>query len=152
MTIRVGEQLPEVVVSVRGRHGRTSRRVEAEFKSTDPEVLAPDGKGGFVGKVMGRTQLQATFQGKQATAEVRVVGNPFQSVQLPDAQLGSNRFTVSIQVEGVQAKGQMEYRVFPLEAPEHAEWKTATADGDRVKITLQSPSLRLKPTGTAQHP
>lgn len=152
ITSRVGEMTPPLKVLVRTRGDRRYRELDPElasYLSLDQEILEPvaDATGRFTAKRPGNTRIRVTYEGLTAGANVTVVANRFQQVELgTNPEFAEKTFTVPITVRTDLVAGPLEYRLYSpgVELPPEQGWKDTTAQGDQQFVKLTSPVFNLK--------
>ncbi len=150
ITSRVGEQTPPLKVLVRTQGDSRYRELDpalADYVSLDTDVAAPveEAKGRFTAERPGETRIRITYEGMQTAANVNVVADRFQKVELGDPKFAENTFTVPLTVRTDRVAGNLEYRVSrPGEElnPEEG-WNDTTVQGDTQFVKLTSPEFNV---------
>lgn len=150
ITSRVGEMTPPLKVLVRTRGDRRYRELDPElarYVSLDTDTIGPveDTTGRFTAKRPGNTRIRVSYEGLQTGANVTVVADRFQQVELGLPKFDENTFTVPITVRTDRVAGGLEYRVYRPgdELPAERGWQDTTAQNDQQFVKLTSPQFNL---------
>ena len=118
ITSRVGETTPPLRVLVRVQGDRQYRELDpasASYLSLNSDVAAPiaDSPGRFTAEQPGTTRIRVTYQGMQTGANVTVVADRFQTIELGEKPdwVTSTTFVVPITIRTRVFKENLEYRV-----------------------------------------
>jgi hypothetical protein len=150
ITSRVGETTPPLKVLVRTQGDSRYRELDpalAEYVSLDTDVAAPveDDKGRFTAQRPGQTRVRISYEGLQTAANVAVVADRFQEVELGEPKFAEDTFTVPLTVRTDRVAGNLQYRVYKQGAqlkPEEG-WQDTTAQGDTQFVKLNSPEFNI---------
>jgi hypothetical protein len=150
ITARVGETTPPLKVLVRTQGDSRYRELDpalADYVSQDTDVAAPveNQKGRFTAQRPGQTGIRIRYEGLETTANVSVVADRFQKVELGDPKFAENTFTVPLAIRTARVAGNLEYRVSrPGEELQAEEgWQDTTAQGDSQFVRLNSPEFNV---------
>lgn len=150
ITSRVGETTPPLKVLVRTQGDSRYRELDpalADYVSEDTDIAAPveNEKGRFTAQRPGQARIRISYEGLQTAANVSVVADRFQKVELGDPKFAENTFTVPLTVRTDRVAGNLEYRVYrPGEELKPDEgWQDTTAQGDTQFVKLNSPEFNV---------
>jgi len=147
MTIRVGELTQPVGVLAQPPTGQRIP-INASVAIADSSGVLEDlndDSGQFRGAKVGTSAIRVfTSDNVETTVRVNVVGTPFQVVELKEDvdPVDKNHFAVTISIVGDLPATTRSYRAVPVASVEDVDWKTASANGDTVSVSLKSPPLQ----------
>lgn len=150
VSVKVGESTPPYVVTLRAADG-TQRVVEGAKLVADDPILVRDGKdpSRFTAQSLGRTQVRATYGGREAIADVTVSGERFTTIKTAIADQGDRDFEVSAEIIAADADAPLEYRVYVAGKTPSGDWTPSQVVGGSRRATVQSPRITTGPASAS---
>ena len=149
ITLRAGEQTPQLRVLARSRGSDDFRELNVPLQSSDVGILRPAGAGNrFVAVQHGTAQVEATHEGRTASATVTVAADRFQEIGKPSAEIRSQDFDIILDVKTDEANTELEYRIVNPAAGTESDWVQGQGVGNGTTVRLQSPPLPVAPPET----
>lgn len=146
VSVQVGESTPPYVVALRGADGAQRVVKGAKLVAEDP-ILVRDGKdpARFTAQSLGRTQVRATYGGREAIADVTVAGERFTTIKTAMADQGERDFEVSAEIIAADCDTPLEYRVYVAGQTPSGKWTPSQQQGRSRRAVVESPRITTGP-------